>query len=321
MQIDDINRHYSNGRSKLVRDTSLHVIQNINECKKLWKTFSPNKVLFDDWDFRYQFHKAYKYTPYFISLMKNNRPTALLPLDYDSVNHRYQWFGGEWQEENTFFSDNDEIIPFLLALAPRPLFLYAIDEKSTLSINNMIKFDYCDPKYIVKLDGYKSDTNFLSQLKKKKRYNLKRDIAYIEGFGPQVIIDKRNDFQMINQLVTSRFHSKSELADYEKDPPVSKAFNNIFNTSNTQFQTRLFSIYINGVCEASDMNIIYNETYYTPRGGNHVKKYPGIGNYMFYKEIADALSLGLKTIDFHQMDYGWKHKWFEELRLYKYTAI
>jgi len=61
----------------------VEIVSDIERCKTLWQEFSPQKNLFDTWEFRYAFYKGYEFKPYFLLLKNENENLSLLPLWFD----------------------------------------------------------------------------------------------------------------------------------------------------------------------------------------------------------------------------------------------
>lgn len=165
-------------------------------------------TLFDTWDFRLAFLKGYNHTPYFLTLKSNLENIALLPLWYEEDNKRYTWFGSTWQEENKFLVKDPLMIPILLAICPSPVTLNAISTELPSWAEKVIKLMPDDPKYILSLDDISSVDDYLATLKKKKRYNLKRDRRIIEAQNPEVLFNKFTDFDTLVDLSIKRFEEK-----------------------------------------------------------------------------------------------------------------
>jgi len=71
----------------------VEIASDINRCFELWKEFSPQKTLFDTWEFRFAFYQAYKHRPYFI-LLKNQSENLALYF-YGMKRKRKNFFGLE----------------------------------------------------------------------------------------------------------------------------------------------------------------------------------------------------------------------------------
>ena len=45
---------------------NIEIVSEFKRCYALWKEFSSQKTLFDTWEFRLAFYRAYRYKPYFL---------------------------------------------------------------------------------------------------------------------------------------------------------------------------------------------------------------------------------------------------------------
>jgi len=315
-----IRKYYTNGLSRLINEIKVEIVSDIDRCKSLWNQFSPDESVFDNWDLRMAFHEAYGYTPYFLVVRNKYETLGVLPLDWDQAEDEYMWFGGDWLEDQKFFVTNPNYIPLLLFLAPKPIVLDAIVPETVSGIKHEVDMGISPSKFVLDLRKYESIESYIQSLSKKKRHNLRRDVARNAKLDPKILTGHKDDFYTSNQIIQKRSQEWGELPDFAEDEYIIKAFENVLSLKKeTGIKLRMFSVYIDGVCGATDVNLIYKNTYYTLRGGYDVNKFPGIGNYIFAKEIEDAISLGMEKIDFLQIDYGWKHKWFEEVPLLKFS--
>ncbi|MFC1790443.1 GNAT family N-acetyltransferase [Patescibacteria group bacterium] len=314
-------QHYysTNGHSSLLKSLQVEVFSQIDDCQRLWQEFSLNTTLFDTWDFRLAFWKGYHYEPYFLVLKNGPENLALLPLQYEKDKKRYTWFGSMWQEENKFLVKDPLFIPLLLAISPSPIILNAISTDLPSWAEKVIKLKPDDPKYILKLDTIKFVDDYLATLKKKKRYNLKRDQRIIQDQNPQIIINRFEDFDDLIRLSLERFHGKGEDADWEDHRRV-KTFRQVIKLGQTtrDYQIRMISVVIGKKIASVDLIALFKNCYSPLKCGYDVKSFPGIGNFVNLLEINDAISLGMKKMDFLEIGYGWKEKWFEAVPLLQY---
>jgi len=293
------------------------IITDINYCFELWQEFSPQKTLFDTWEFRFAFYKGYKYNPHFLLLKNKFENLALLPLWYDIDQKRYTWFGSDWQEEVRFFAKDPDYIPILLSAAPSPLFLNAIGQDSIEPIRGEIKFEKDYPKYILDLEGFENHEDYLMTLNKNRRHDLRKDRRKIERQNPEIIFNNFADFDYLVELSKKRFQEKGEETDWE-DPRRVTTFREVMKLAGKSYQLRMITIKINGKIAGVDLICLYEKTYYTLKCGYDVQNFSGIGNSMNLLEIDDALKSGMKKIDFLQNNYGWKSQYFQPLPLFKY---
>jgi len=202
--ISEIKKHYSNGLSQYAEKIKVEIVTDLKKCQSLWNEFSPKKSLFDTWNFRYAFHKHLKTKPYFLAIKKDSVFQAVLPLHHDEKQHFYGWYGTNWQEDNSFFTKDKALIPLLLLLAPKSLYLYAIKKDSIEGVPSFLKFTKDDPKFVLDLTKINSLEEFLGNLKKKKRYNLKRDKKRIEKLSPKIILNNFSDYKKMVELCNMR---------------------------------------------------------------------------------------------------------------------
>jgi hypothetical protein len=306
-----------NSYSKLLKTHQIEIISDVNSCFELWKKFSPLKTLFDTWEFRLAFHRAYRYKPYFLLLKENSEELALLPLWYEDEAKKYFWFGSDWQEETRFFSKDPSYVPLLLFLAPSPLSLNAISQDSVRSVGDKIKFEEDEPKYVLNLEGIRNHEDYLMTLKKKRRYDLRTARRKIERQNPKIMINNFCDFEHLVYLSKQRFEQKGEKTDWE-DPKKVEAFRQVMKLAGRSYKIRMISVSIENQIAGVDLIALFNNCYYTLVCGYNVKDFSGIGNFVNLFEIDDAIGLGMKRIDFLQNSYQWKCNFFDAVPLFKY---
>jgi hypothetical protein len=311
-------RRIFNGSSK---DLLFRVETDLSQCQLLWEEFSPNESLFDLWDFRLAFWRGYQYQPYFITLSFQGKVISVLPLWFDKEDKQYTWFGGSWPDENIFFSRIPKTIPLLLKLIPGKTRLFCIrSQEGVTNQGNFLEMD--EEKYILDLKNFSSLDDFWATLRKKKRYNLKRDWKRTQALKPEIIINDFSHLETLFKLNINRFDgmvlddSKSTFLPKEKQ----KTFKEIINLAR-DYQVRMVSTMIGGKIVAVDLVALYKQTYYCLAGGCDVENYSGLGTFANLQLIKDAIGLeNVDLIDFLQGDVNWKASWQLGIRpLFKFT--
>ncbi|PIS17495.1 MAG: hypothetical protein COT59_00365 [Candidatus Nealsonbacteria bacterium CG09_land_8_20_14_0_10_42_14] len=293
------------------------VVRDVQKCYRLWQELSPQKTLFDTWEFRYAFYLGYKYQPYFLLLKSPTENLALLPLWFDEEEKRYVWFGSDWQEEVRLFSKDLKYIPPLFSLAPSPLYLNAISPETIDSLKGLVKFEPDEAKYILNLKDFKNHEDYLMTLKKNARHSLRKDRRRIEKQNPQIIINNFSDIENLIELAKNRFSQKGEEADWE-DPRRIETFRQVIKLAGKSYQVRMMTVKIGEKIAGVDLICLFNNIYFTVKCGYNVAEFSGIGNFINLLEIDDAIKLGMQKIDFLQNNYQWKSRWFESQPLFKF---
>ena len=317
LALSDVDSKSRNSYSSLLKTLQIEIISDISSCSALWERFSPQKSLFDVWEFRLAFYKAYKYKPYFLLLKNRSEELALLPLWYEDDKMRYRWFGGDWQEEVRFLSKHLKYIPILLSLAPSPLLLNAIAEDSIRPLERKIRFEEDDPKFVLALREFRNHEDYLTTIRKKTRQNLRRNKRRIEKQNPRMVINDFSNFEYLVRLSKERFQQKREETDWEDLRRV-EAFRKVIGLAGKSYKIRMISVLIGKQIAGVDLIALFKGCYYTLRCGYNVRDFPGIGSFFNLLEIDDAIRLGMKKIDFLQDSYEWKDIFFQRIPLFKY---
>lgn len=310
---------YKNGLSRLIPRLSVKVHFDIEECFELWDKFSPDKSLFDTWDFRLAWYCGYGYKPYFYTVYEKQNPIAVLPLWYSEYRKKYQWFGSDWMEDNSFFVKDPKLIDVLFEIAPNPLILNAIeidDSWKAMKVFKHLKSD--DPKNIKEFKDISSMDELLHTFHKKDRYNLRSDYFRILEMNPKVIISEGKNMKKLSKMIAMNIERFSKDPDDESDlldEERRQTYEFMVKNANS-YDVRFIEVYIQNHLAAIDFITTYKDTYYTMKGGNDVNRFNGIGNFLVYIEFEDALTNGFSRVDCLQMDNGWKHRYFDQKEVF-----
>lgn len=319
-----------NGYAKLSQNLKLQVFYQLDKVHEIWEQFSPKSSVFDLWDSRNAFFQAYKFDPYFLTLLKQKGADkdilGILPLwhntdklepgdDPSAVDcGKYVWFGSSWPEDNVFFVKNPELIPLLLTAAPENLELACIKPKIEYDfLRNFHGFVHEEEKkYYLDLTHIKTLDDYLAKLKKKKRYNLRRDRKRILALSPKLIVNEKGHLEELFSLSIKRFREvfpdePNEHSAFE-DERRKNVFRNLLNNAH-DYQTRTITTMINGKIEAVEFGLVYKKTYYALNAGADISRYSGIGVFSNLLVLEDALKLGCTKIDFLEGDNNWKDSW------------
>ncbi len=307
---------YENELSSLIPRLKVKVHSDLEQCYNLWNHFSTNESLYDLWDFRYAWYQVYEYKPFFYTIYEGKNPLASLPLWFNHDAGRYEFFGGWWSEDNTFFAKDERFIDFLFEIVPTPVSLEGIKltfNREGKKINSFLVED--DKKSIINTRTYKSIEDYMGELKKKYRYNLKADHKRIQEQKPQIKEFEMCGFDKFHNIIDlnkKRFNGHS----YFNNIDSMKGYEFVFKNAKS-YTYKTIEVDIDGVKAAADLIIQYNKQYYTPIGANNVDEFSGIGYFMHYYELEDAIKNQAEIVDCSQIDYGWKHRYFDQMSMYK----
>ena len=311
---------YQNNLARIIDRLVVKTENDIEKCWQLWEKFSPKKSLFQLWSFRYSWYQGWGFQPYFYTIYFGRKPVAVLPLWFNEIEKRYEWFGGTWPEDNCFFvCDSNFILP-LLKIAPKPVLLNAIEESKTLSFFRDLYFINDTPKYVIQLFSYKNFDDYLMTLKKKNRHHLRyyenrffqmvTKIEFVEG-------DQSKNLFYLQKLSIFDFERKEgDLSEYRKKQRL-KTFEMIYKNQGIYKIVSLY-IWIGDYLAAYDILGIYKNNLYLLTGAADLQRFPGLGVYVTAIELKKAWEWGIHFIDCMQEDYNWKHKYFNQKTLLRF---
>ncbi|MCK9186402.1 GNAT family N-acetyltransferase [Candidatus Gracilibacteria bacterium] len=298
-------------------------VENIEECKKLWEEFSPHLSIFDEWSFRFAFFKFYKYKPHFVLLHDEKQNVGLLPLWFVPEKNKYFWFsdigdGFNWAEENSFWVKDKKYVKDLIDSCPKSTILNSL--KADV-VNEFLAQDprisKSNPKQILKMEGINSLEDYFMSVDKKLRSNLRRDKKRVEALGPEIVFDNFDDFNKLVEFNSERFEDSPF-----RDERMVKIFLEIIEKGKSGgiYKARMISVKVNGEIVGVDLNFIYKDVYDTLLCGNDTEKCPGIGHFLTMLDMQDAISYGIKKIDFSESDEGsYKEKLFTTIPQFTFS--
>lgn len=306
---------YFNGFSQLISRLHLKVVRDINDCRSIWNQFSPQKTLFQLWDFRLAWYQGFKHQPFFYCLYLGNEVKGVLPLWFNKNEKRFEWFGGTWPEDNIFFVSDKKYLPLLLKIAPSSIYLNAIDPESiNISVlknyRDVFKFKNDYPKYVLFIDKFRSIDEYLAYLSKKSRHQLRYFFNRFSQYQPKLIILTGDQSRLLLKLKTLSIidFERNDISEYRKVERM-KTFEMIYRNQ-SKYKIFTFLIYIQNLLISYDIIATYKDNFYILTGASDLERFPGANSYITYLEIDFAIKNRFKLIDCMQIDYNWKHKFF-----------
>lgn len=304
-----------------MQSSPISIVHDIKTCGDLWNTFSPNESFFSLWEFRKAWLDGFKYKPYFIHYDNSPAATGLLPLWYNEEDKKYEWVGGVWPEDNTFFVSSSEVLAALLEAAPSPLELCAIksfpDMTATLSHYGTLDED-TDLKYTLALKPQDTIESVLAGFAKKNRYRLRSSYNALMKRGATIKWIDTKDPSYFDRFVALKgkvFDGDEKEDNYYDDPQHIKTFRNVIQNAG-KYSVRILQIEVDGTVVGIDIVIVYNDIFYLIGGAYDSATVDGVGNAALYLLLEEAIKQKSRLVDCLQEDSGWKHRYFTGTPLY-----
>ena len=287
------------------------ICKDIGECSAIWSLLSPNKRLFDVWDFRLCFYDTKDDELEFIAGFDGKNPVGVVPLQFTGSKSQYNYLGGWFPERNSFFLKDKSNLPKFLEKCPENTFIEGIDPSEGRY------YPFSEDEFTFYLDLSKYSGNFeeyFSSLDRKKQKNFNREVKRIPEY--RLFYNRIADFDRLVELnirqydEDSKFHNKT----------IRNGIRKIAELAHEKGILSMISLEISGITEAVDIGIIYNGWYHAIIGGTNNQRIPGLGKLMTMLDIKNAIAKGAKFVDFAATSGYWKDMWnFEKEMLLKFV--
>lgn len=290
-------------------------INDLKEAEKLWREISPNKTIFDEWDFRYCFYKYVPHPVCFLAAYEDKNLIGLLPLQ-KHPRYGYEFFSEYACEENRPFIKigYEQIIPELYDAIPGTTKAYDIsgDDEFTKALPLE---DYI---YALPLAGINNFSDFLTaRLNAKRRRSLVKEIQEAESYQIEIevitepLASKINALEKLFGFNTNNFKEESYLLIDDQAP-----WRDLMALN---FDWRLTVCKIAGAVQAVSLSVLHNHTWHYLITGVNFKDFPGLGKFLVKTNMELAIAAGANTFDAGLGDCGWKNLWhFDKISQYNF---
>lgn len=297
------------------QDDSVIVVRDPSICKHLWRDFVKSEDFLDSWDFRKLFSDSIGTTPYFITLLKNNKFWGAIPLEYLRSKGKYYAFGGGiWNEYNFLYigepitAEDWKVLIRKIPLNSDIKFLRENDSIRPLGVIAQQVTYYLDiPSRAANINFY------LERLSGSSRRKLQQKMRNVEKLGVKV---QKVDYDIsayIEHYSVKHFGEESTFRSIN----LRKVLENL-NKQTNKFDVQNFLFTLHGEVVAAALGVIHNKVFYAMAVG-YSSEVKDLGKYINYFEIDFAREAGIRRINFFADDCGWKEMWkLEKDMLFRY---
>jgi CelD/BcsL family acetyltransferase involved in cellulose biosynthesis len=279
---------------------SFKKISDLNECERLWRKFSPNKYLFDDWEYRSCFFDPEYHELMFIVGFLDGEEVGVLPLMKIKKQSYFEWFGGEFPEHNSFFMQDKYIQDFMKQL-PDDVWLPYLEKRYSEFLDASSE----ESSFFIDLNKYNRNLDdYFNSFNKKHRKNLRYDLKKLEEKKPVVVRNSLADYDRMSELNQKRFSKDSFFTETDFVDGLKK----VMNVAEKRGELEMLSIHIDGKPEAVEVAVLHKGIYYVLLGGNNLE-ISNIGKLLTIEHIKNAIEKGAEIVDFLAHDCGWKKLW------------
>jgi hypothetical protein len=284
----------------------IRIINDLEQCRDIWKRTVPQETVWDLWEFRTCFQKHYQRPACFIIAECSHGLTEILPLSWIDESQRYGYFPGEtwqdktWLEQNRIPSDNRTLCDMLDCCPGQYYLRYLRPSLESVSQNQYVVDEV---GYLFRPSDYNYDIeNYFQQFSKKSAKSIKREIGSLQ-VGICYRYDEIADFEHLVQLNIKNFGQHSYFYDHR----FRESFRTLTHYLNEKGWLRITTVIINGDIAAVDIGCVYRRVY-TLLGGGTNRDYPGVAKLINLHHMQRGCRERFNLIDFLCGDFSWKQR-------------
>lgn len=284
---------------------------DIKDCERLWKKFSTNQIIWDDWDLINALFDPKFQTPFFLVIVDNNKEVGLLPLLKEKKTGDSMFFGGCFPECRRLWFD-PKYFKFLFTALPENTILFDIMNSEA---NKIIEkwpeykeyFSNLDYRYFIRIDEtWKNIDDFLKlKLSGDRRKKLRNNLKKVDNLGINV---KWSDEIYLKEFINFnkiRFGIESDFADEENSDEAMRLITRLKEKGMLISQKISIGNDIKAVSMSAFDKGIYHVFY-----GSFDQSINNLGKRMRFNNINKAIELKATEVDFMVGDpSGWKQFW------------
>lgn len=284
----------------------IRTINDLKQCRDIWKRTVPTESVWDIWEFRNCFQEHFRRPVCFITAENSHSLVGILPLSWIEESQRYGYFPGEtwqgktWLEQNRIPADNG-MLRDMLDRCPGQYYLrYLLPSSESMLLDQGIVDEV---GYLFRPSDYNYDIEeYFQQFSRKSAKKIRREITSLQ-VRSHYRHDDLSDFEHMVQLNLDNFGSHS----YFYDARFREGFRALMHYLNDQGWLRMTTVIINGDIAAVDMGCVYRGDY-TVLGGGTNRDYPGVAKLINLHHMQRGCLEKFNLIDFLCGDFSWKQK-------------
>lgn len=279
-----------------------------DEFSRLWKYGWSASSIFDIWEVRDCFNRAFNRPSSFFTVEQDYKIKGLLPLSWIDEQKCFAVFPGEtwqgktWLEQNKIPAADRSMRNDLLACVPSRKHLRYLTSESINTDAPNVEVD--ETGYVFNPVTYNySFQSFMAHLSSKFRKNYLRESSRLEGRGLTFRHDRFSDVAHLFRMNTESFGESS----YFSDSRFLQGFENLIAWLMDNNMLRVTTVLICDKIAAVDVGAV-REEHYTVLAGGTDPEFRGVAKVINFHHLEWSCSQRIKSVDFLCGDFGWKKR-------------
>lgn len=287
---------------------NVKICRDIDEGRHVWQRCWPQKHLFDIWEVRNCFQKAFDRPPYFLIAESKGEIQGCLALSWNEETGCYGHFPGEtwqqktWLEQNRIIALNSNVLRALIRELPENTHIRYLTSESLLLNDRAHEID--ETGYLFFPERYNfSFQSYMDGFSGKSRKKLLQEVKKLESIGSEYRHNHWADVDAMFQMNLDAFGNNS----FFSDPRFLRSFENLLSWLTAKNMLRVTTVLLGGKIAAIDIGALFNGTYTVLAGGTN-PEFKGVAKMINFHHLEWACKERFSMVDFLCGDFGWKER-------------
>ena len=282
---------------------------DIQECRKLWEVFSPQRDAWDDWDLMFAFHDQDRHRLNFlVHQTSDGPPDGMVPLVHDTKQGRFMLMGGSYPDGRILWLPYRDFPEFFEQFPQRTVMFDLkqswVSELLQLYPQLEANFSEQDLRYHlvpseIEFDFHKHIDTFSSEKKQKFLYDLRK----IRRREPTLHWGEKNEADLFIELVNRNFGAESDYANEDDANEVRRVIDELERSG----RLKTLTIEVDGARQAVSMSLLHGNNMIALYASSN-NDYSNLGKLLNVECIQEACRLRVDEISF-MTGMQWKADW------------
>jgi hypothetical protein len=282
---------------------------DIQECRKLWAMFSPQKDAWDDWDLMFAFHDQDNHRfNYLVHENRDGHADGLVPLVHDTTQDRFTLMAGSYPDGRILWLQYQDFAEFFERFPERTV-LFDLKQRWVSELLQVFpqfesNFSEQELRYFLVPSEFEFDFHkHLDTFSSDKRQKFLYDLRNIRKREPVIRWGKENEADLFVKLVNRNFGSDSDYADAENARELRRVIKELERSG----RLKTLTIEVDGALQAVSLSLLYGNKMIALYASSN-NDFNNLGKLLNVETIQEACRLRVDEISF-MTGMQWKANW------------
>jgi hypothetical protein len=282
---------------------------DIQECRKLWKMFSPQKDAWDDWDLMFAFHDQDNHRfNFLVHQTRDGLPNGLVPLVHDAKQDRFTLMAGSYPDGRILWLQNQDFVEFFEQFPERTI-LFDLKQhwvSKLLQAHPQFEANFSEQDLRYYLVPSEFDFDFskhIDTFSSDKRQKFLYDLRNIRKREPKLRWGNENEADLFVELVNRNFGTASDYGNDDNANEVRRVIGELERSG----RLKTLTIEVDGVRQAVSLSLLHGNKMIALYASSN-NDFNNLGKLVNVETIQEACRLRVDEISF-MTGMQWKANW------------